>query len=204
MTRNRNCPASALANATVAEIVTGGGHVYPLPEYGLTIFRGHLAASESQQTTGFPGKTGDRDRGGGERRFVYKKIVSCGVTRSDSAVFEISLGCNREGAGLIALIGQAERAGTDASRVVVQRIGGAEVKVPDRSGADAVIVADVDRMACGIGDRGVELLNGARRVSPVSSRWRRMQPALGRDLLRRPTSPRRRREDKARCGSRLA
>jgi hypothetical protein len=73
MTRNRNCPVNSLASAAVDEIVTGSGHVYPLSEYGLTIFHGHMAATELQKTTGIPDKTGDRDHRGGREGIYTKK-----------------------------------------------------------------------------------------------------------------------------------
>ena len=57
------------------EFVTGGGHVYPLSGYRLTIFRGHLVETDlgKRRDSQAIGEGGGQ---GGEKVLVYKKIVS--------------------------------------------------------------------------------------------------------------------------------
>ena len=60
----------------VGSLVNGGGHVYPSPQQGLTIFHGHMAATEMQETTGFPGNSEECVTSGGKRGYIYTKILS--------------------------------------------------------------------------------------------------------------------------------
>ena len=72
--------AKTTATPGAPAIVTGGGHVYPPPRQGLTIFHGHMRTTESQKRRDFQAIQKESVRGGREG-LVYKKIVFC---RSDS------------------------------------------------------------------------------------------------------------------------
>ena len=57
--------------------ITGGGHVYPLSRQGLAIYSSPPGRqARTRETTGFPGISRGNVSTGGEREFVYKKIVS--------------------------------------------------------------------------------------------------------------------------------
>ena len=58
------------------KIVTGGGHVYPsVEDKELRSFITGWCRKGSAKTTGFPGISREERPEGGERKFVYKKIV---------------------------------------------------------------------------------------------------------------------------------
>ena len=60
----------------LGSLVNGGGHGYPSPQQGLTIFHGHMAATEMQETTGFPGNSEECVTSGGKRGYIYTKTVT--------------------------------------------------------------------------------------------------------------------------------
>ena len=59
-----------------ASFLTGGGHVYPFSSHRLAIFHGHLSRERNAKTTGFPGNTKKEADQGGERGYIYTKIVN--------------------------------------------------------------------------------------------------------------------------------
>ena len=76
MTDHTHSQAKTTATPGAPAIVTGGGHVYPSPRQGLTIFHGHMAATESQKQRDFQAIREGEPTRGGERGYIYKKIVS--------------------------------------------------------------------------------------------------------------------------------
>ena len=75
MTDHTQSPARTTATPGTPAIVTGGGHVYPSPRQGLTIFRGRWSRT-NRKNDGISRHIEREADQGGEREFVYKKIVS--------------------------------------------------------------------------------------------------------------------------------
>jgi hypothetical protein len=73
MTDHTHSQAKKTATPGAPAIVTGDGHVYHSPRQGLTIFRGHLVATELQKRRDFQAfQDGGRLWGGVEGMYTKK------------------------------------------------------------------------------------------------------------------------------------